>query len=95
MKGLLYDDGTNRPSEAILNNLKDYVANPTTTTVMSSLGWVWASYRSVYVGEPLPLNQVISPLGAKFNTWTNDVAISVQVLTNYYPDTYTEVEICE
>ena len=93
--GLVYDDGTNRPSEDILNNLKDYVANPTTTTVMSSLGWVWAAYRSVYVGEPLPINSVIEPLGAKFNTWTNDVSISVQVLTNYYPDTYNEIELCE
>lgn len=94
-EGLVFDDNTSRPSISILNNLRSFVVNPNTTTVMSSLGWVWASYRSVYVGEPLPINSVIEPLGAKFNTWTNDVAISVQVLTNYYPETYNEIQVCQ
>lgn len=90
----IYFDSIGRPSPSIINSLKEFALNPNKHSIFISLGWVWTGYRSAYDGEPLPFNEVIEPLGAEFNTWINGTSIARLGVTQY-PDTYTEVEICE
>jgi hypothetical protein len=94
-QAIYYDDGIGRPSTGILNSLKDFVNNPNKRSIIISLGWVWSSYRSTYDGEPLPINSVLEPIGAKFNTWINDTSSVKTGGVVQYPSTYSESENCD
>jgi hypothetical protein len=95
-QGLLFDDNINRPSKEIQSNLRTFILNELKSSLFTALGWVWVSYRSTYDGEPLPLNDVIETLGAKFLVWEQpNTAFSVQTSTTIYPQTYQEIEMCK
>lgn len=94
-QAIYYDDGIGRPSNVIINSLKEFAVNPNKKSIFISLGWVWAAYRSTFEGEPLPINAVLEPLGASFNTWINDTSSVKSKGIIQYPDTYEEVEVCE
>jgi predicted nuclease with TOPRIM domain len=94
-QAIYYDDGIGRPSTGIVNSLKVFASNPNKQSVFISLGWVWSAYRSTYDGEPLPINSVLEPIGAKFNTWINNTSSVKSGGVVLYPNTYTEVEVCE
>lgn len=94
-QGLLFDDNINRPSKEILDNLSAFASNKLKPSLFSTIGWVWVSYRSTYDREPLPLNDVIEPLGAKFLVWEQSTAFAVQTSTAIYPQTYQNREVCD
>lgn len=95
-QGLLFDDNINRPSKEILDNLKAFTLNELKPSLFITIGWVWITYRSAYDGEPLPINDVVEPLGAKFLVWDGpNTAFAVQNLTVIYPQTYQKREICD
>jgi len=90
-QGLILDDGISRHSSEIQNNLKQFFENPTKSSIVVSLGWVWTHYKANYVGEKYPLNNVMESIGAKFITWNGEgYSYDTYNFMNYYPNTYNE-----
>ena len=93
-QGIVYDSYS-RPSQQIMNNLEQFIENPSKRSIVFGLGWVWRDYRSEYENEPYPTNIFLKNAGAKFIDWSvPNVTYDTALKMNYYPDSYSQDYAC-
>ena len=94
-QGIVYDSYS-RPSQQIIDNLKQFIENPSKNSIVFGLGWVWRDYRSDYENEPYPTNIILKNTGAKFIDWSvPNVTYDTALKMNYFPNSYSENYECK
>lgn len=85
---LIFYGGESRFNNTELNTLKTFIKNPTKTSLIIGLGWVWREYYSINETEPIPLNLILEDLGVKFidSSEPNNVTFGIYDETVFYPE---------
>ena len=85
---LIFYGGESRFNNTELNTLKTFIKNPTKTSLIIGLGWVWREYYSINETESIPLNLILEDLGVKFidSSEPNNVTFGIYNETVFYPE---------